>query len=151
MYPPMCKHPDLSTLPRALIWSKENMGTKEGRGNLNAFRLYLDDFRASQINWDPWRVPKLDPEYLARSRAITASRSSRCQGHFHPELCNTSEYTRAELERFTQPNTELMRNLRPELEYPAYQRDRLAGPLCVRAFRDVRSQARGAAEERRAA
>ncbi|KAI8522295.1 hypothetical protein RHMOL_RhmolUnG0004900 [Rhododendron molle] len=48
MYPPTCKHPNLSTLPRALIWSKENMGTKEGRCDLNAFRLYLDDLRASQ-------------------------------------------------------------------------------------------------------
>ncbi|KAI8529965.1 hypothetical protein RHMOL_Rhmol11G0017000 [Rhododendron molle] len=60
-------------------------------------------------------------------------------------------YTRAELERFTRPDTELTRYLRPELEYAAYQRYRLAGPLGVRAFRDVRSQARGAAEERRVA
>ncbi|KAI8535824.1 hypothetical protein RHMOL_Rhmol10G0204300 [Rhododendron molle] len=74
MYPPMCKHPDLSTLPRALIWSKGNMGTKEGKGDLNAFRLYLDDLRASQINWNPWRVAEPEPEYRARSRAVTVSR-----------------------------------------------------------------------------
>ncbi|KAI8549169.1 hypothetical protein RHMOL_Rhmol06G0005500 [Rhododendron molle] len=49
MYPPECKHPDLSTLPRALIWSKEYRGTKEGRGSLNAYRLYLDELRASQV------------------------------------------------------------------------------------------------------
>ncbi|KAI8559816.1 hypothetical protein RHMOL_Rhmol04G0204200 [Rhododendron molle] len=53
MYPSECKHPDLSTLPRALIWSKDNMGTKEGRGSLNAHRLYLDDLRPSQIVWNP--------------------------------------------------------------------------------------------------
>ncbi|KAI8559363.1 hypothetical protein RHMOL_Rhmol04G0167400 [Rhododendron molle] len=130
MYPPQCKHPNLSTLPRALIWSKKNMGSKEGRGDLNAFRLYLDDLRASQINWDPWRVAGAEPEYLARSRAITASR--------------------VELERFTQPDAELTCYLRPEMDYAAYQRNRLAGPLGIRAFRDVRSEAHGAVEERRA-
>ncbi|XP_058215372.1 uncharacterized protein LOC131326562 [Rhododendron vialii] len=74
MYPPMCKHPDLSTLSRALIWSKKNMGTKEGRGDLNAFRLYLDELRVSQINWNPWRISGQGPEYLTRSRVVTASR-----------------------------------------------------------------------------
>ncbi|KAI8542717.1 hypothetical protein RHMOL_Rhmol08G0160800 [Rhododendron molle] len=67
MYSPTCKHLDLSTLPRALIWSKKNMGTKEGRGDLNAFRLYLDDLRTSHVY-------RPEPEYLARSRAVTASR-----------------------------------------------------------------------------
>ncbi|KAI8529895.1 hypothetical protein RHMOL_Rhmol11G0010300 [Rhododendron molle] len=75
----------MSTLPHALIWSKENMGTREGRGDLNAFRLYLDKLRASQMD------------------------------------CAT------------------------------YQRDCLAGPLGIRAFRGMRSQAHGAADERRAA
>ncbi|KAI8529966.1 hypothetical protein RHMOL_Rhmol11G0017100 [Rhododendron molle] len=74
MYPPKYKDPDLSTLPRAVIWSKKNMGTKEGKGDLNAFTLYLDDLKASQINWDPWRAAGPEPEYLARSRAVTASR-----------------------------------------------------------------------------
>ncbi|KAI8568397.1 hypothetical protein RHMOL_Rhmol02G0195800 [Rhododendron molle] len=49
MYPPQCKHPNLSTLPCALIWSKKYMGPKEGRGSLNAYRLYLDELRASQV------------------------------------------------------------------------------------------------------
>ncbi|XP_058190894.1 uncharacterized protein LOC131308089 [Rhododendron vialii] len=74
MYPLMCKHPDLSTLPCALIWSKESMGTKEGKGNLNAFRLYLDKLKASQITWDPWKVVGLELEYPVKSRAVTASR-----------------------------------------------------------------------------
>ncbi|KAI8551022.1 hypothetical protein RHMOL_Rhmol06G0152500 [Rhododendron molle] len=148
MYSPKCKHPDLSTLPHALIWNKKNMESKEGRGHLNTFRLYLDDLRASQINWDPWRVARVEPEYLARSRAVTAS---RVPWALPPRASHTGTYTRAELERFTQPDTELTRYLHPEMGYAAYQRGRLAGSLGIRAFRDVRSQARGAAEERRAA
>ncbi|KAI8542863.1 hypothetical protein RHMOL_Rhmol08G0173000 [Rhododendron molle] len=176
MYPPQCKHPDLSTLPRALIWSKKNMGPKEGRGSLNAYRLYLDELRASQINWNPWSVAGAEPKYLARSRAIAASRvllesAFGCQwylgdrvlcqslgytafqvlGPLPPRALHTSTYTRAELERFTQPDTELTCYLRPEMDYAEYQRDRLVRPLGIRAFRDVQSQARGAAEERRAA
>ncbi|KAI8536034.1 hypothetical protein RHMOL_Rhmol10G0224100 [Rhododendron molle] len=46
MYPPQCKHPDLSVLPRALKWSKKMMGPKEGRGQLNAFRLRAAGERA---------------------------------------------------------------------------------------------------------
>ncbi|KAI8542628.1 hypothetical protein RHMOL_Rhmol08G0152300 [Rhododendron molle] len=108
MYSPMCKHPDLSTLPRALIWSKANMGTKKGRGDLNAFKLYLDDLRASQV---PGPLP--------------------------PRASHTGEYTRAELEQFTRPDIELTHYLRPEMDYAAYQRDRLVGLLGVQAFRDV--------------
>ncbi|XP_058216522.1 uncharacterized protein LOC131327401 [Rhododendron vialii] len=37
------------------------------------------------------------------------------------------------------------------MDYATYQRERLAGPLRVRDFREVQSQAHGAAEERRAA
>ncbi|KAI8560122.1 hypothetical protein RHMOL_Rhmol04G0231400 [Rhododendron molle] len=151
MYPPQCKHPDLSTLPRALIWSKKNMGPKEGRGSLNAYRLYLDELRASQINWNPWSVAGVEPEYLARSRAITASRvllESAFGWHWYlgdRVLRQSLGYTAF------QPDTELRCYLRPEMDYVAYQRDRLAGPLGIRAFRDVRSQVRGAAEERRVA
>lgn len=49
MYLPMTKCPDLRTLPRGLVWSKEYMGEKKGRGDLNTFRLYLDELRASQV------------------------------------------------------------------------------------------------------
>ncbi|KAI8572233.1 hypothetical protein RHMOL_Rhmol01G0181900 [Rhododendron molle] len=48
--------------------------TKKGKGSLNAYRLYLDKLRASQIEWDPWRTSGPEPEYLARSRAVRASR-----------------------------------------------------------------------------
>ncbi|KAI8550575.1 hypothetical protein RHMOL_Rhmol06G0117800 [Rhododendron molle] len=167
MYPPQCKHHDLSTLPRALIWSKKNMGLKEGRGDLNAYRLYLDELKS---------LTGAEPEYLARSRAITANRvlvesafgwqwylgdrvtrqslgytAFQVRGSLPPRASHTSTYTRAELERFTQPDTELRRFLRPEMDYAKYQRDRLARPLGIQAFRDVQSQARGVAEERRAA
>ncbi|KAI8524921.1 hypothetical protein RHMOL_Rhmol13G0187100 [Rhododendron molle] len=164
MYPPQCKHPDLSTLPRALIWNKKNMGPKEGRGDLNAFRLYLDELRASQvyhktliikrhifyncsnaianplyfhclltcvqINWNPWSGAGAEPNYVARSRAITASRvllesafgwqryledrvsrqslgyrAFQVPGPLPPRASHTSTYTRAELERFTRLDT----------------------------------------------
>lgn len=49
MYPPMTRCPDLRILSRALVWSKEHMGEKKGRGDLNAFRLYLDELQASQV------------------------------------------------------------------------------------------------------
>ena len=49
MYPPESKCTDLTVLPRAHKWSKGYMGKKEGRGELNAYRLYLDDLRASQV------------------------------------------------------------------------------------------------------
>ncbi|KAI8559891.1 hypothetical protein RHMOL_Rhmol04G0211100 [Rhododendron molle] len=121
MYPPECKHPDLSTLPRTLIWSKEHRGTKEGRGSLNAYRLYLDELRASQV---PGPLP--------------------------PRASHMSDYTLAELERFTRPDTELTRHLRLTMDYATYQRDHLARPLGVRARREVQEQAREAGAERRA-
>ncbi|KAI8559670.1 hypothetical protein RHMOL_Rhmol04G0191600 [Rhododendron molle] len=121
MYPPECKHPDLSILPRALKWSKEHKGTKEGRGSLNAYRLYLDELRASQV---PGPLP--------------------------PRASHTGDYTLAELERFTRPDTELTRHLRPTMDYAVYQRDRLARPFGIRARREIQEQAREAGAERRA-
>ncbi|KAI8573239.1 hypothetical protein RHMOL_Rhmol01G0263100 [Rhododendron molle] len=138
MYPPQCKHPDLSVLPRALKWSKKMMGPKEGRGQLNAFRLYLDELRAEQVNWNPWRMAGAEPEYLAESRVITASRVL-LESAFGWQWYLGDRVSRQ------------------SLGYTAFQRwtmrstNRLARPLGVRAFKDVRSQARGAAEERRAA
>ncbi|KAI8537838.1 hypothetical protein RHMOL_Rhmol09G0055200 [Rhododendron molle] len=133
-------------------------------------------WRIWEINWNPWRVAGAEPEYLAESRVITASRvllesafgwqwylgdrvtrrslgytAFQVPGRLPPRASHTSTYTRAELERFTRPDTELTRYLRPEKDYAEYQRDRLARPLSIRALRDVQSLARGAAEERRAA
>ncbi|XP_058219180.1 uncharacterized protein LOC131329816 [Rhododendron vialii] len=139
---PASKSLDLGILSLAHIWSKKNMGEKKGRGDLNGFRIYLDELRLSQVEWDPWRVVGPEPEYLARSRVVTASRVL-LESAF-------GEYTLAELETFTQPDTDLTRHLRPNVDYATYQRERLAGPLRVREFREVRSQAHGAAEEMRA-
>ncbi|KAI8568132.1 hypothetical protein RHMOL_Rhmol02G0173600 [Rhododendron molle] len=133
-------------------------------------------WRIWEINWNPWGVAGVELEYLASSRAITASRvllesafgwqwylgdrvtrqslgytAFQVPGPLPPRASHTSTYTRAELERFTRLDIELTRFLRPEMDYVPYQRDRLARPLGIRAFRDVRSQAHGAAEERRAA
>ncbi|XP_058211681.1 protein MAIN-LIKE 1-like [Rhododendron vialii] len=44
---PASKSLDLGILPRAHIWSKKNMGEKKGRGDLNGFRIYLDELRPS--------------------------------------------------------------------------------------------------------
>ncbi|KAI8555307.1 hypothetical protein RHMOL_Rhmol05G0164700 [Rhododendron molle] len=126
--------------------------------------------------WDPWKTSGTEPEYLARSRAVTASRvllesafgwqwylgdlvtrqslgylEFQVPGPLPPRASHTSDYTLAELERFTRPDTKLTRHLRPEMDYAAYQRDRLVRPLGVRAHREVQEQARGAAEQRRAA
>ncbi|XP_058208188.1 serine/threonine-protein phosphatase 7 long form homolog [Rhododendron vialii] len=46
---PVTKSLDLGILPRAHIWSKKNMGEKRGRGDLNGFRIYLDELRPSQV------------------------------------------------------------------------------------------------------
>ncbi|XP_058193894.1 uncharacterized protein LOC131310732 [Rhododendron vialii] len=172
---PVMKSLDLGILLRAHIWSKKNMGEKRGRGDLNGFRIYLDELRPSQVEWDPWRVAEPKPEYLARSRVVTASRvllesafgwqwylgdrvtrqslgyaGFQVPGPLPPRASHTGEYTLAELEIFTQPDTDLTRYLCPGMDYAVYQRERLAGPLRVQEFREVRSQARGATEERRA-
>ncbi|KAI8572472.1 hypothetical protein RHMOL_Rhmol01G0201600 [Rhododendron molle] len=72
-------------------------------------------------------------------------------GPLPPRASHTSDYTLAELERFTRPDTELTRHLRFGMDYAANQRDHLARPLGVRARREVQEQAREAGAERRAA
>ena len=49
MYPPETTCPDDTILPRALRWSKEYRGVKKGKGNLNAFRLFLDELRPDRV------------------------------------------------------------------------------------------------------
>lgn len=105
---------------------------------------------------------------MARSRVVTASRvllesafgwqwylgdrvtqqsfgllEFQVPGPFPPRASHTGEYTWAELEEYTRPDTDLACYLRPEWDYAAYQRDHLAGPLGIWAFRGVQSQARG--------
>ncbi|KAI8542745.1 hypothetical protein RHMOL_Rhmol08G0163300 [Rhododendron molle] len=48
MYPPETSCPDNGILPRALRWSKEYQGVKKGKGNLNAYHLFLDELRPDQ-------------------------------------------------------------------------------------------------------
>ncbi|KAI8574623.1 hypothetical protein RHMOL_Rhmol01G0368500 [Rhododendron molle] len=140
MYPLECKHPDLRILPRALKWSKEYMGSKEKKDSLNAYRLYLDELKASQ-----WY---LGDRVTRQSLGYT---EFRVPGLLPPRASHTRDYTLAELEQFTRPDTELTRHLRPDMDYAAYQRAHLARPLGVRAHKELQYQARDAAVERRAA
>ncbi|XP_058216804.1 uncharacterized protein LOC131327676 [Rhododendron vialii] len=143
------------------------MGEKRGRGDLNGFRIYLDELRPSQVEWDPWRVAEPEPEYLARSRVVTASRvmlesafgwqwylgdrvTRQSLGHARfqvpgplpPRASHTGEYTLAELEIFTRLDTDLTCYLRLGMDYAIYQRERLAGPLRVREFRESSGESR---------
>ncbi|XP_058216837.1 protein MAINTENANCE OF MERISTEMS-like [Rhododendron vialii] len=47
---PASKSLDLGILPRAHIWSKKNMGEKKGRGDLNSFRIYLDELKPHRLS-----------------------------------------------------------------------------------------------------
>ncbi|XP_058219438.1 protein MAINTENANCE OF MERISTEMS-like [Rhododendron vialii] len=136
---------DLGILPRAHIWSKKNMGEKKVRGDLNGFRIYLNELRPSQIEWDPWRVARPEPEYLARSRVVMASRVL-LESAFGWQWYLGDRVTHQSLgfTEFQAPGP-----LPPRASHRG--RERLAGPLRVQEFKEVRSQAHGAAEERRAA
>ncbi|KAI8568369.1 hypothetical protein RHMOL_Rhmol02G0193100 [Rhododendron molle] len=162
MYPPECKHPDLSTLPQALIWSKEYRGTKEGRGSLNAYRLLSGTLgeRADQSQSIWHRAERSRPAGCYWSQPSVGDRVVRqslgypefqVPGPLPPRASHTGDYTLAELERFTRPDTELTRHLRPTMDYAVYQRDRLARPFWIRARREIQEQAREAGAERRAA
>ncbi|KAI8571985.1 hypothetical protein RHMOL_Rhmol01G0163500 [Rhododendron molle] len=70
MYCLQTRCPDLSTLPYVLILSKDNMGEKKGRGDLNVYRLYLDELKAS-------RVGSLERD---RARAIALGQEQGCHG-----------------------------------------------------------------------
>ncbi|KAI8547556.1 hypothetical protein RHMOL_Rhmol07G0205400 [Rhododendron molle] len=133
-------------------------------------------WRVWEVEWNPWRTSGPEPEYLAQSRAVTASRvllesafgwqwylgdrvvrqslgypEFQVPGPLPPRASHTGDYMLAELERYTRLDTALTPHLRPTMDYAAYQRDRLARPLGVRARRELQEQARQAGAERRAA
>ncbi|KAI8530462.1 hypothetical protein RHMOL_Rhmol11G0060400 [Rhododendron molle] len=60
--------------PRAMIWGPLDKGKKKSKGSLLAFRVYLDELSNTQVEWDPWSNVEPEPEYVARSRVVTASR-----------------------------------------------------------------------------
>ncbi|KAI8572090.1 hypothetical protein RHMOL_Rhmol01G0171700 [Rhododendron molle] len=117
-------------LPRALRWSKEYRGVKKGKGNLNAYYLFLDELRPDQVYWRIWDWFEIP--YIARSREVTRGRvllespydwqwylgdRMSCQslrldafsvtGPLPPLVQRTSQYTLKEIERFTQPDPQL--------------------------------------------
>ncbi|KAI8530371.1 hypothetical protein RHMOL_Rhmol11G0052900 [Rhododendron molle] len=49
-------------------------GRKASKGSLLAFRAYLDELSSIQVEWDPWSSVEAEPEYIARSRVVIASR-----------------------------------------------------------------------------
>ena len=129
---------------------------------------------ALQVAWDPWRVEgRPDPEYLVRSRVVSASRvllesafgwqwylgdrvtrqslgSSEfvIPGPLPPRASHTGRYTLGQLRRFTVP-TSAAAFLRRGRDYAVYRRQYLAGPLGVVEHRAVQEEALAAGEERR--
>jgi hypothetical protein len=49
MYPPESTFSDQCFIPRAIKWSGEHAKKKALRGNLRAFRAYLDGLTPSQV------------------------------------------------------------------------------------------------------
>ncbi|XP_058189305.1 protein MAIN-LIKE 1-like [Rhododendron vialii] len=148
MYPPETTCPDDTILPRALRWSKEYRGVKKGKGNLNAFRLFLNELRLDQVYWRIW--DRFEVPYVARSREVMRGRvllespydwqwylgdlvsrqslrldAFRVPGPLLPLVQRTSQYTRGEFEWFTR--------LDPKLE-PFFQ----AGAGCTADYTEYR-------------
>ncbi|XP_058180121.1 protein MAINTENANCE OF MERISTEMS-like [Rhododendron vialii] len=130
MYPPTMSCLDDTILPRALRWSKEYRGVKKGNGDLNADRLYLDELRPDRVHWCIW--DRFEIPYVAQSREVTrgmvllespygsewylGDRVSReslrldtllVLGPLLPLVLTMSEYMLEEVERFTQPDSQL--------------------------------------------
>ncbi|KAI8524686.1 hypothetical protein RHMOL_Rhmol13G0167500 [Rhododendron molle] len=150
LYPGRRSKVHLSYLP-ALRDLKTASHFDWGRAALSATYDFLgDSSRTEQSTAGYWRVWEW---YLGDkvTRQSLGDTEFQVSGPLPPRALHTGEYTSAEVEQFTRLDTKLTHYLRPEIDYAAYQRDRLAGLLGVRAFRDVLSQACGAAEERRAA
>ncbi|KAI8559656.1 hypothetical protein RHMOL_Rhmol04G0190200 [Rhododendron molle] len=154
MFPPenTCTNPSL--LPRALAWSPEYRRSKERRGQVMTFQRWLDNITGVTVYWDRWAG--LEADFLPRSREVTRSRVLlECPlgwqwylgdrvtrqslgspkfivpGPLPPRVQRTETYTRAELERYTVPDTNLERYLRRTLDYAAYRDRYLATSLGV--------------------
>jgi hypothetical protein len=127
---------------------------------------------AFQVAWDPWRGEGPEPEYLERSRAVTASRvllesafgwqwylgdrvtrqslgSSEflVPGPLPPRASHTARYTLGQLRRFTVPEG-VAPLLRVRRDYAVYRRQYLAGPVGVMEHMAVRAEAWAAEAER---
>ncbi|KAI8530379.1 hypothetical protein RHMOL_Rhmol11G0053600 [Rhododendron molle] len=146
-----CTNPHL--LPRALAWSTEYRRAKERRGQVMTFVL-VDNITGVTVHWDRWTMVEAD--FLPRSREVARSRVLlECPlgwqwylgdrvtrqslgspefivlGPLPPRVQRTETYTRAELEQFTVPDTDLERYLRCTLDYATYRDRYLATSLGV--------------------
>ncbi|KAI8542263.1 hypothetical protein RHMOL_Rhmol08G0125200 [Rhododendron molle] len=176
MYPFETTCPDDTILPRALCWSKEYKGVKKGRGNLNAFRLFLDELRPDQVYLRIW--DRFEISYVAQSREVArgmvlfespygwqwylgdrVSRQSlrldtfRVPGPFHTLVQRAGQYTRREIERFTRPDLELEAFFQAGVGYAAdnaeYQAQYLMQSLGIRAAWGAARGGRGGVGGRR--
>ncbi|KAI8535336.1 hypothetical protein RHMOL_Rhmol10G0166400 [Rhododendron molle] len=114
MYPPETTCPNDMILPRALRWSKEYRGVKKGKGNLNAFRLFLDELRPDQVSTQlhihfMTFVPILIQSgccYRLLSKLLRLD-TFRVPRPLPALVQRTDQYTRRDVEQFTQPDPEL--------------------------------------------
>ncbi|KAI8572039.1 hypothetical protein RHMOL_Rhmol01G0167700 [Rhododendron molle] len=154
MFPPenTCTNPHL--LPCALAWGKEYRRAKERRGQVMTFRRWLDNITGVTVHWDRWA--RLEADFLPRSREVIRSRVLlECPlgwqwylgdrvtrqslgspelivpGPLPPRVQRTETHTRAELEQFTVPDTDLERYLWRTLDYATYKDRYLATSLGV--------------------
>ncbi|KAI8522357.1 hypothetical protein RHMOL_RhmolUnG0000600 [Rhododendron molle] len=124
------------------------------------------------VNWDPWTSVEPEPEYVTRSRAVTASRvllesafgwqwylgdrvtrqSLELDEFLVPGLLprhasQTARYTLAELQRFTVPQA-ASTFTRPRQDYAVYRKQHLMDPLGVIELMAVRKEVARARQER---
>ncbi|KAI8542702.1 hypothetical protein RHMOL_Rhmol08G0159400 [Rhododendron molle] len=172
MFPPVNKCPDLKMLPRAMIWGPLRGSTKKSKKTLMEFRLYIDELSSIQVDWDPWTSAEPEPEYVARNRAMTASRvllesafgwqwylgdrvtrqslmleEFLVPGPLPIHASHTGRYTLAELQRFTVPQA-ASTFTRPRHDYVVYRRQHLMEPLGARELMAVLKEAAKARQER---
>ncbi|KAI8538349.1 hypothetical protein RHMOL_Rhmol09G0096000 [Rhododendron molle] len=164
--------PGVRTLPRAMIWGPLCVGKKKSRKGLMDFGLYLDELSSTQVDWDPWVSADPEPEYLARSRVVAASRvllesAFGWQWYLGDRVTrqslgltkflvprpllsrasHTDRYMLAELPRFIVPEA-ASSFTRPGRDYAIYQRQHLARPLGVIECMAVQNEALEAGQER---
>ncbi|KAI8568018.1 hypothetical protein RHMOL_Rhmol02G0166000 [Rhododendron molle] len=128
---------NLHLLPRGLAWGKEYRRTKERTGEVMTFRRWLDNLTG--VTW--YLGDQVTQQSLGFPEFVVP-------GPLPPRVQRTATYTRAELEQFTVPDTDLEKHLRRTLDYAAYRDRYLAMSLRVERELERRvaeAEARGGA------